>query len=210
MKLTIFGATGRTGRLLVEQALAAGHDVTAFVRDASAVKWDDPNLRVLEGELEDTARIAEAVAGAEAVISVLGPSQNKPDYAISRGTGRIIAAMKEHGVRRLIVSAGAGVSDPNDSPGPFHHVMNFLVRRVSRYVYEDMVRVADVVRASGLDWTIVRVPMLIDSPRDGRIRAGYVGKDMGPSIGRAGMADFILRQAADETYLHKAPVISDM
>ena len=115
MKLTIFGATGRTGRLLVEQALAAGHDVTAFVRDASAVKWDEPNLRVLEGELEDTARIAEAVAGAEAVISVLGPSQNKPDYAISRGTGRIIAAMKEHGVRRLIVSAGAGVSVHCDS-----------------------------------------------------------------------------------------------
>lgn len=209
MRLTLFGATGRTGRHLLEQALAAGHDVTILARDPSKVAAESPRLTVLEGGLRDTAQIEQAVAGADAVLSVLGPRENKPTFEITQGTETIMAAMKKHGVRRLIVSAGAGVGDPNDSPGLFNHLINFLLKAVSRYVYEDMVKVVAAVRASDLDWTIVRVPMLTDDPPTGLVKVGYVGKGMGPRISRADMADFMLRQLTDDTYIRQAPAISN-
>lgn len=209
MRLAIFGATGRTGQHLLKQALAAGHQVTILVRDPSKVAVQDANLRVLAGNVQDAAAVEQAVSGAEAVISVLGPVHNKPTYEISAGTANIIAAMKNQNVRRLVVSAGAGVEDPNDAPRLFHRFISLLVKLFSRYVYEDMKGVVAQVRAADLDWTIVRVPQLTDEPPTGRIRVGYVGKGVGSRISRADVADFMLRQIADKTYLHKAPAISN-
>ena len=209
MKITIFGATGRAGVHLVEQALAAGHEVTILARDPARVKTQHAHLVVLSGNVQDAAQVAQAVRGAEAVISVLGPTQNKPTYEVSAGMDNILAAMRQQGVRRLIVSAGAGVGDPNDALGLPNHLINFLLKTFARYVYEDMRRVVEKVRASDTDWTIVRVPMLTDDPHTGKIRVGYVGKGMGMRIGEADMADFMLRQLNDATYLHKAPAISN-
>jgi len=209
MRLTIFGATGRTGIHLLEQALAAGHEVKVLVRDPSKVKSQSALLKVLEGNVQNAAQVEQAVADSECVISVLGPTENKPTYEISAGTDNILAAMKKQSVRRLIVSAGAGVGDPNDSPAPFNLFINFLLKILSRYVYEDMVQTVAKVRASDLDWTIVRVPMLTNDPQTGKIQIGYVGKGMSARISRADMADFILKQVNDNTYLHKAPTISN-
>lgn len=208
MRLAIFGATGRTGRHLVEQALAAGHEVSILVRNLAKVKTQHANLRVLRGDVHDAAQVEQAISGCEAVLSVLGPTENKPTFAISAGTDAIVATMKKQGVRRLVISAGAGVSDPGDAPGPIHRLINLLLKRFSRYVYEDMVQVVAKVRASDLDWTVVRVPMLTDGPRTGNVRVGYVGKGMGMRISRADLAAFMLEQVSDQTYLHKAPAIS--
>ena len=209
MRLAIFGATGRTGRHLFEQALAAGHEVKILVRDLSKVKVQSALLKVLVGNVQNAVQVEQAVAGSECVISVLGPTENKPTHAISAGTDNILTAMKKQGVHRLIVSTGVGVGDPDDAPAPFNLFMNFLLKIVSRYVYEDMLQTAAKVRASDLDWTIVRVPMITDGPQTGKIQAGYVGKGMGARISRADMADFILKQVNDNTYLHKAPAISN-
>lgn len=209
MRVTIFGATGRTGQHLVEQALAAGHDVTILARDPSKVKIAHEHLHVLQGNVQDAALVDRAVSGADAVISVLGPTHNKPTFEISAGTDNIVAALQKGGVRRLIVSAGAAVGDPNDAPNLFNHLIRILLKLAARYVYEDMVGVVAKARASDLDWTVVRVPMLTDDPRTGKIRIGYVGKGVGSRINRADMADFMLRQLTDNAYLHKAPAISN-
>ncbi len=209
MRLTIFGATGRTGGHLLEQALAAGQEVTVLVRDPFKVKLQNALLKVLVGNVQNAVQVEQAVAGSECVLSVLGPTENKPTYAISNGTDNILIAMKKQGARRLIISTGAGVEDPNDSPALFNLFINFLLKILSRYVYEDMVQTVAKVRASDLDWTVVRVPMLTDDPRTGKIQVGYVGKGMGARISRADMADFILRQVNDNTYLRKAPAISN-
>jgi putative NADH-flavin reductase len=209
MKIALFGASGRTGQHVLAQALGVGHDVTVLVRDPSRVNRQDRHLKIIKGNIQDAAQLKEAVSGAQAVISVLGPTQNKPAYEISTGTENIIAAMKNLGVRRLIVSTGAGVTDPNDTPGPFNQLMNFLVQAFSRFIYKDMVEVASKIRASNLDWTIVRVPMLTDEPHTGKIRVGYVGRGIGMRIGRGDMADFILQQLTDDTYLQRAPAISN-
>jgi putative NADH-flavin reductase len=209
MKLTIFGATGRTGQHLLRQALQAGHQVTVLVRDPAKLAASDARVRVVKGSLQDTACVDQAVAGADAVISVLGPSNNQPSFDISRGMGLIIQAMKAHGVQRLVISAGAGVGDPGDAPGLFNRVMNVLLKATAKNVYEDMLRTVALVRESGLDWTVVRVPMLTDAAATGQVRVGMVGKGMGPRISRADMADFLLKQAASKEFSGKAPAISN-
>jgi putative NADH-flavin reductase len=209
MNLAIFGASGRTGQYLVRQALEAGHAVIALVRTPAKLAIDNDRLRILQGDVTQAFQVDEAVVGAEAVISVLGPTSNKPDFMVSQGMEHIIAAMDKHGIRRLVVSAGAGVADPNDDPKLPNKVIGWLVRMFSRYVYEDMVRTVEVVRASELDWTIVRVPMLTNDPPKGDVKVAYVGKGMGSRLTRADLAAFMLRQVEDKTYLGKAPAISN-
>lgn len=209
MNITIFGATGKTGVQLVGQALAAGHQVTAFARNSSKLNLKNEHLALMQGDVENAAQVEAAVNGANAIISVLGPTGNIPDYKVSRGTQNIIAAMNKVGVRRLVVSSGAGVGDPNDTPKLFNHAINFALKLMAKHIYEDMKRVVDVVHASDLDWTIVRVPMLTDDLKKGTVRVGYVGRDIGARISRADMADFMLKQVSDKTFLHQAPAISN-
>lgn len=209
MKLAILGGTGRTGLALVEQALAAGHTVTALARNPAKLALRHERLRVIQGDVTDAECVARVVAGADAVLSVLGPASNAPVFAISRGMAHVLAAMQRHAVRRLVVSAGAGVRDPQDAPGLVDRGMGVLLKLVARNVYADMRRTVDLVRASDRDWTVVRVPMLVDGPRTGRVQAGYVGKGMGMRITRADLAEFMLRAAEDGQYLRQAPAISN-
>jgi len=209
MRLAIFGATGKTGKHLVEQALAQGHQVTALVRNPSKLAVQNPNLVVKPGDISDVTCVNDTIAGADAVLSVLGPTSNAPDFVVSRGTQNIIDAMKKNGVQRLVISAGAGVEDPNDQPGLFNHVMGFALKLTAKNVYADMNRTVAVVRASEVDWTVVRVPMLTNDPGTGKVQVGYVGKGMGPRIARADMASWILKQASERQYLRQAPAISN-
>ncbi|MDX1417915.1 MAG: SDR family oxidoreductase [Candidatus Promineifilaceae bacterium] len=209
MKLTIFGATGRTGQPLLEQALQANHEVTVLVRKPEKLTSASDQLKIIQGDIADANKVGEAVAGCEGVISVLGPTSNEPVFAVSQGIKNIINTMDEHGVKRLIISAGAGVEDPNDEPKLINKLISFALRTFNGNVYEDMVRTVDAVRNSDLDWTIVRVPMLTDDPAKGNVKVAYVGKGMGSRITRADMAAFMLEQLDDEAYLHKAPAISN-
>ena len=209
MQLTLFGATGKAGRCLLEQALAQGHTVTVLVRDPAKLTQRHERLRVVHGDIRAADQVAQAVAGAEAVISVLGPMSNKPELAVSQGMDNIVAAMRQHGVRRLIQSAGAGVRDPQDTPTLVHAFFGGLVRLLSPHVVADMEQVVEKVRGSGLDWTVVRVPRLTDEAATGQLRQGYVGKDIGTRMTRADLAAFMLKQVEDRTYVGKAPAISN-
>jgi nucleoside-diphosphate-sugar epimerase len=209
MNVTVFGATGRTGRHVVEKALEAGHGVTAFARTPSKLGMEEDRLGVVQGDVLEREAVGKAIAEADAVISVLGPTKNEPTYTISRGTAHILDAMREHGVPRFIVSVGAGVRDPRDEPGLLDRAIGALLKLTSRHVYEDMRRVAARVRGSDREWTLVRVPMLTDAPGDGEVRAGYLGKDVGARLSREDMAEFMVKQLTDDSYVREAPVISD-
>lgn len=209
MKLTIFGATGRTGQHLIEQALARGYHITAFARNSQKLAVYRDRIEIAEGDVQDADAVARAISGADAIVSVLGPTQNTPDYQVTRGTHHILDAMKRHGVDRLVISAGAAVGDYRDEPKLFHKLMNLLIKLVSRHVYEDMKRVVETVRNSDVEWTVVRVPMLTDDPGKGDVKTGYVGKGIGPRVTRADMASFMLDQVTSDTYLRQAPAISN-
>lgn len=206
--VTIFGGTGKTGRHLVEGALAGGHHVTVLVRTPSKLTIDHEHLRVVDGDVQDHAAVSEAVAGADAVLSVLGPTQNTPDYQVSRGTAHILEAMRAHDVSRIVIAAGAGVGGEGDEPKLFNHLISFVLKLAARHVLKDMTRTVHAVRESDLDWTVVRVPMLTDDPPKGTLRVGRVGVNTGPRIARADLARFMLEQLGDPTHLRSSPVIS--
>ncbi len=213
MKLAIFGGSGRTGQHLVRGALEQGYQVSALARTpeklSGLVSPGDARLTVIRGDLSDAAAIEQVIAGVDAVISTLGPTSNQPTFEVSQGTRLILETMQRHGVRRIIISAGAGVGDPADSPRLFNHLINFLLKTTAKNVYLDMVKTVELVRASDLDWTVVRVPMLTDDPPKGQIRVGMVGDGMGPRITRADMADYLLQQVESRQQLHRAPAISN-
>jgi putative NADH-flavin reductase len=209
MQLAVFGGTGKTGRLVVEQALAAGHSVTVLARNPAKLTLQNPCLRVVQGDIGDAAKVLETVKGADAVISALGPTSNQPDFAVSKGMTNIIAAMRQAGVKRLIVTAGAGVRDPMDQPKLVDKVIVTMLKLLNGNVLADMQQAVQQVQASDLDWTIVRGPRLTDEPPTGNIRAGGVGKDIGTSLTRGDFAAFLLAQLNNSQWVRKMPAISN-
>ncbi len=209
MKITIFGGTGRTGAYLVREALDKGLKVTVLVRDPAKMNIADPRLEVIKGDITDANSVASAIKGTDAVLSVLGPTDNKPTFAVSRGMENILAVMKAGSVKRLVMTAGAGVGDPEDEPKFMNKLMSFLLKLMAKNVLADMSKAVEMVRSSDLDWTVVRLPMLTDDPKTGKVKVAYVGKGMGSRIARSDIAPFLLDQVEDRTYLRQSPAISN-
>lgn len=208
MKLTIFGATGRTGRPLVAQALAAGHEVTVLVRDPARLSNRHPALTVIAGDVLEATDVERAIVGADAVLSALGQVKGSPKNLLTVATGHIVAAMQKHGVRRLVSLTGAGVSAPQDQPKLINHLIKFALVTLSGDVLRDAEAHAEIIRKSDLEWVLVRGPMLTEGERTGQYRVGWVGVNTGPRIGRGDVADFMLKQANGTSYLRQAPMIS--
>lgn len=208
MRIVVFGASGGTGREIVKQALAAGHAVTAFVRNPAKMDVQHPNLTLMPGDVLDAAAVQKAVAGQAAVISVLGPTRPPVPGMMETAAQHIVAAMQAQGVRRLISTTGAGVHDPQDQPGLFDHFMKGLLTVMAGDVLRDSAANVAVLRASDLDWTVVRFPRLTDGPHTGKYRVGYLGKNAGGQISRADGADFVLKELVAGQYIRQMPVVS--
>jgi putative NADH-flavin reductase len=196
MKVLVFGATGGTGRQVVEQARAAGHEVTAFTRAA-------------HGDVTaDRDAVARALRGQDAVISALGRGNSfRSHQLMSRSMDVILPAMEREGLRRLIVVSALGVGDTYDQ-APF--AAKIFFRLFLRHIYADKEIADDFVRRSSLDWTIVCPSKLTDGPRTGQYRAGERLALRGmPKISRADVADFAVKQLGDDTWLRKTVVVSE-
>jgi putative NADH-flavin reductase len=208
MNLAVFGATGRTGRHVVDQALAAGHTVRALARDPAKLPAGHERLTVVQGDVLDPAKVEQVVAGVDAVVSVLGHAPNAPKDVLTVATEHILTAMRTHGVRRLVSLTGAGVADRHDRPRLWNKAISWLLARLQPELLADSERQAELIRASDRDWVIVRAPRLTDRPRKGSYRVGMVGQGTGALISRADAADFLLKQVEDTRYLRQAPMIS--
>jgi putative NADH-flavin reductase len=171
MKLTIFGATGATGTYLTSKALASGHEVTAAVRDPARLAIPaQPRLRILTADVMDPGSITAATAGADAVISVVGPRGTGPTTVIQDSVRSIIQAMDKTGTRRFLQVSGSIVADDGESPYMRYLVKPIARRTFLRQVCADMRRGEDQIRDSDLDWTIVRPPSLNDKAARGTYR----------------------------------------
>ncbi len=210
MKLVIFGSTGGTGLPVVRQALDAGHEVVAFLRTPSKMPYNDTSLTLVEGDAMHMADVERAITpDTDAVISVLAPTKNSPSDMLPRAAQNIIDAMKNNGVQRLIYMTGAGVRVEQDQPGLIDHVIRFALKTMAGDVLKQSELGVEKVRNSGLNWTVLRAPMLTDADHSGDYRVGWVGVNTGPRLSRADAADFILSQLENEAYLHQAPVVSN-
>ena len=205
MKLIVFGATGATGRQILEQALAAGHDVTAFAREPATLTIKHPKLKVVQGDALDAARVSQAITGQDAVLFAIGINRRSTMTVCADSTRHVINGMKEHGVHRLICLSAYGASETKDA-ALYSKVLRFLIgKRV-----EDKDRQEELVRASDLDWVLVRPPLLTNGARKGRYRVGFdIPIKLFSSVSRADVAEFMLKQLSDDTYLHQAPTITD-
>jgi putative NADH-flavin reductase len=151
MRLTIFGATGATGSCLVEQALAAGDEVTAVVRDpARLTKPSGEGLSIVTADAMDPAAIAPAIAGSDAVLSVIGSPARGPTSVLTDSAHSIINAMQSADVRRLVTITGSMISDTGDGP-LLRYVGKPITRRILRHTCADMLRAEQAIHASGLD-----------------------------------------------------------
>lgn len=200
MKLTVVAATGGIGRQLLDQAIAAGHDVTAVVRTPGKVTADVAKIAV-DLSAPDPIELESAIGGADAVLSGLGPTG-----VVSGGTRAVADAMAATGVRRIVVVSAAPVSttaspgrphppkhDPGEGP-VMRYVLTPMIKIILGEHYADVALMEDVLRDSALDWTIVRPPRLTDKPMTGRYRTA-IGQNLpgGTVISRADVAHLMLR-----------------
>lgn len=208
MKLIIFGATGTVGRHVVEQALNQGHQVTAFARNPASLTLQHPRLHLVQGDVMDSAAVKSAVSAHDAVICVLGAGKQLTGTVRSEGTRHIIQAMEETGVRRLICQSTLGAGDSWGSLNFYWKYIMFGL--ILRNVFADHEQQEAYVRQSQLDWTIVRPGAFLDGDRTGQYRHGFPGNDRTSQlkIARADIADFILKQLTDGSYVHQAPSLS--
>jgi putative NADH-flavin reductase len=217
MNITIFGATGGTGRCLTEQAVAAGHQVTVVVRDPARLAVPavlagtaGPRLRVITADIMDPAAIRPAVAGAEAVLSAVGPHGTGRTTVSQDSVRAIIAAMQESGARRLLTISGSVVTDAGEGPLA-RYLLKPAVRAVMlRNVCADMRRAEEEVRGSGLDWTIIRPPRLTGRAATGRYRTA-VDRNLpgGYTISRADLAACMLALLGDDAAVRKHIAIAN-
>lgn len=205
MKLVVFGASGASGRQIVEQALAAGHEVTAFVRNPAAITIKHPKLKVIKGDALDADSVSQAIAGQDAVLSAIGVNRRSTITVCADSTRNIISGMKEHGVRRFICLSAYGASETKDT-ALYSKVLRAMIgKRV-----EDKDRQEELLRASDLDWVSVRPPLLTNGARKGRYRVGFdIPIKLFSSVSRADVAEFMLKQLTDDTYLRQAPTITN-
>jgi len=208
MKIVVFGASRGTGFKVVEQALEAGHSVTAFVRSPAKLPIQHPNLTLCEGDAMDAAAVEKAIIGQEAVISALGPTRPPVPGMMEIAANNIVSAMEKHGVRRLVSTTGAGVRQPEDRPKLADRLIGALLRLLAKDVLLDSAANVKVIQSSGLDWTVVRYPRLVDGTRTGNYRVGYVSRDSGTQLSRADGADFVLKELVEKKWLRKLPLVS--
>jgi putative NADH-flavin reductase len=212
LRVAVFGASGKIGRHVVDQLLAAGHIVTAYVRNPAKLTTTHPNLTVIQGELDDPTGVAGAVDGADAVISALGPTLRRgaTGAPISDGTRTIISAMKAAGVRRFIGLATPSVADSRDQPTLKGKVLPVMARVAFPNALTELVGMTAAVTSSDLDWTIARITSPNDRPAKRSVRAGFLGRDkVGSAMSRPDIASFLVGQLTDDTYHRAAPVISN-
>jgi putative NADH-flavin reductase len=207
MRLTIFGATGGIGRQLLEQAIASGHTVTAVVRDPDRLSFNRNGTRVVKADLSasEAAELQSAVAGADAVLSGVGPRAMAKAGVAEHGTRAIVEAMEAAGSQRILVVSAAPISTvaspgrpkpPRRDPGEGFFMRNLLTpfaKTVMHERYLDLALMEDVLRASDLDWTIFRPPRLINQALTGIYRTA-VGQNLrgGALISRADVAHAML------------------
>lgn len=205
MNILVIGATGRTGREVVGQALGQGHVVTAFARDPADITRQDRHLKVVQGNVLDYATVESAVLGQDAVMSALGARTHGRTTTLSEGTKNVIRAMEQHGVRRFVCESSLGVGN---SAGQIGRLFDWVVLPLwLRHVYRDKEAQEQAIKQSDLDWVIVQPALLTNGTRTGVYQVGltYNRSSIVPRISRADVADFMLKQLTDDTYVRKAP-----
>lgn len=206
MKVLVIGAAGRTGRAVVKHSLAAGHQVTAFVHKAD--EYREPNVRVIGGDATDSGAIGAAVFGQDAVLDTIGgKTPYKATTLETSAASLIIAAMQRHGVRRLVVTSMLGEGDSTANAPIYERI---LVSTFLRGTKKDKAMMESTVKASDLDWVILRPAILTDDPSKANVQVFETETgEKAHKITRDDLASFMVAQLSSDEYLHRAVTIAN-
>ncbi|WP_424967144.1 NAD(P)-dependent oxidoreductase [Dinoroseobacter sp. S375] len=209
-KLLVIGGSKGIGREVVLRALEQGHSVRAFARHPEGIKHDHPELELVAGDALDPAAVAQALEGCDAVVSALGipksiPALARPTTVFSDATAVLIPAMEAAGIKRLLVVTGFGAGESNAAMSTLERMGHSAI--LGR-AYADKAVQEDMIKASGLDWTIVRPGILSNNRRTGVYRVLTEPSDWRNGIiSRADVADFIVTAWEEGSHIHAAPVL---
>lgn len=207
-KILVLGASGPTGRQVVEQGLALGHHITAFVRDPGSITVTSDRLRIVAGSVtQDDGTLVAAVRDQDAVISALGRGQSfKSEGLIAASMPNIVRALEQQGVRRLVFTSGYGVGETyRDAP----FLARVFIRTLLRGVYRDKEVGERLLHQSDLEWTLVYPTGLTDGPRTDAYRVGVRLQLRGvPTVSRADVAHFLLSQVTDRSFVRQGVLVS--
>ena len=211
MKITVFGATGATGKKVVEQALELGYEVNAFVRNPEKMDIINEKLTLITGDVTNSENVDQAVEGSDGVVVALGASPDmQADVVMEKGTQNIMNAMKKHNVKRIIVQSSYAMSGSSEGI-EFMKKMGMGEEQIAmmKPVLDDKSKQGDAVVSSGLEYTIVRPLMLNDEGKTGKYRVGEnLDVKVGDAISRADVADFMLKSLVNDESLNKTVAVS--
>ena len=207
MEVAVLGATGRTGRPLVAELLRRGHEVSALARDPGALGEVSGEVRVVRGSSRDAAALADLVAGADAVVSALGPTGR--DTTLHQDTAAfLVPVMRQAGVERFVGVSGAGIDVPGDRKSPSARVISFLIRRLGGAAVADKPAEYAVWAASDRDWTLVRPPRLKDVAATGAVEHHASTSCRATWVSRADLAAFLVDCLEQHLYPRQAPLVA--
>lgn len=207
MNITVLGGTGRTGRLLVDDLLADGHRITMLVRDPAKAASVADRVTLIQGDIRDASAVARALAGADAVASALGPVGK--DTTLLRDTAAILVeAMPAARIPRYVGISVAGLTLPGDRKRGRDVVISWLLNTLGGELAKDKIAEHDIWQRSGLDWTLVRVPRLIDGPPSAVDHDAHASGRR-TTLRRSNLARFIADAVVSDDYPRGAPFVSD-
>lgn len=208
-KIALFGASGRSGKAFLNQALDKGYKIKALVRNPSGLEIENSNLEIIKGDVLELNWVKKTIEDTDIVISLSGHVKNSPKNIQSAGTKNIIKSMEELGVKEIISLSGGALPYPEkDQPKFIDYLIRGIMGLLAKDIVVDAKNHAELLKASKLDWTIVRAPRLTLNPRKGTYRIGWVGVNSGTELSREDLADFIIKQIENTDYKFQMPFVS--
>ncbi len=207
MKIGLFGATGRTGRQVLEKALEAGHQIFALVRSPEKLDNTADALTVVQGDMTNRADVEKTVADVDVVIMAAGPVKGSPIEMLTSSATNIVESIKAAGRKRLVWLTGAGVLDERDGKAFSRTIVRGMMKLAAGKMLKSSEEAYQIIKNSGLDYTVVRPPMLSDEPGGVNLTGSYTPPKPIP-VGRGDLASFLLRAATADEWINESPLVS--
>ncbi|MDC6155320.1 SDR family oxidoreductase [Bacillus albus] len=206
-KIAILGANGKAGKFLVKEALDKGYQVKILTRTSNNIKITNENLEIISGDARDFASIRKLLKGCRAVINAVGQPKNE-SYIFSTVTKHILEVMKEFEIKRYILISGGSLDVTEDQKGIINKIGATLFKAFLSKMMQDKYKELQTIQGSDVDWTIVRLPFVMEGKSIGNIKESLV--DMpGIKIQNSDIAPFVIKQINSERYVGKCPFISN-
>lgn len=210
LNVAILGGSGTVGRFLIQRVSDAGYPIRVLTRNPDKIKPTDECMEIVQGDARDIASIRFLLQGCDVILNALGQRKERKSEApiFSAATDHVLTVMKESGVRRYILVRGFSIDAPGDHKDLRTRLISLLVRRVIHDQWTDWQKELDILLRSNLQWTLVRLPIVVDEPSLGPVQVDLASPP-GKKISGYDLADFIVAQMTETTYVRKAPFVGN-